>query len=151
MVRQHTVSLKFLCSKLFLYQYYLFFQKHTLIRLFQIKMKELIIKVKVFYGQIIQVTKREEVFVYIIRNTILSLKDMVYVPQWNAQLRQLWWIEKILFPCLYRYQVRCKKNLRSFVLFRPSFVFNVHQRITGQHSIYPQNFCWRHISFCTCF
>ena len=47
-------------------------------------MKELIIKVKVFYGQIIQVTKREEVFVYIIMNTILSLKDMVYVPQWNA-------------------------------------------------------------------
>ena len=42
-------------------------------------------------------------------------------------------------------------NLRSFVLFWTSFVFNVHQHITGQHSIYLQKFCWWHISFCTCF
>ena len=43
-------------------------------------MKELILKVTIFYEQTIQVTKKEGAFVGIIRNTFLLLKEMIYVP-----------------------------------------------------------------------
>ena len=56
------------------------YRKHFLIHLFQRMMKKLILRVTIFYGQTIQVTKKEEVLVCIIRNTFPLLKEMIYVP-----------------------------------------------------------------------
>ena len=54
-------------------------RKHFLIRLVQMTMKELKLKVTMFYEQTIQVTKKEEAFVCIIRNTLVLLQDMIYI------------------------------------------------------------------------
>ena len=52
------------------------YRKQLLICLFQMIIKELILKVTIFYEQTIPVTKKEEMFVRIIRNTVLLLKEM---------------------------------------------------------------------------
>ena len=52
------------------------YRAHFLIFLFQMMTKELILKVTILYWQTVQVTKKEEAFVCIIRNTFLLLKEI---------------------------------------------------------------------------
>ena len=94
------------------------YQKHFLICSFQMMMKGLILKVTIFYGRTIQVTKKEAVFVCILRNTFLLLKRDNLRTLKECLVTEIIVDKKSSFcVCVSRYhQVRLKMNLRSYIM-----------------------------------
>ena len=93
-----------------------FYRKHSLIRLFQMKMKELILKVKTFYERTIQVTKRE-VFVCIVSKKhlpIIKRDDLCTLKE--CLVTEIIVDKKSFFCVCIDHQVRLMMNLRSFVM-----------------------------------
>ena len=78
-------------------------------------MKELILKVTIFYGQTIQVTKKEETFVCIIRNNFLLLKEMIYVPLKECLITEIRVHKKMFFfSCLYKSPSQTQNEFEEF-------------------------------------
>ena len=94
------------------------YRKHFSIRLFQLMMKELILKVTIYYGQTIQVTKKKggvcmyykEHLPVIKRDDLCTLKKCL-VTEIIADKKKLFF-----FRVFIDHQVRLKMSLRSFVM-----------------------------------